>query len=291
MMRIVERDGMVVSKLDEMVNAVPLAMMFPGATREDIDRLRTWHSAQGMDVSLPDVTLMLSVHSFLLQIGGLNILVDCCNGNDKTRSIPFVDHLQTNYLSRLEAQGVASEDIDIVMCTHLHCDHVGWNTRLIDGRWVPTFPNARYLFSRADYEHFSHPDAEPLHLEAFVDSVLPVVTVGLAEIVEPGRAVDGAGDLWIEDAAGHSPGSVILRAGRTGHELLFSGDVMHHPLQLVRPGLSTMFDHDEARAVAVRARLLAECADSDRILLPAHFEGSSAGFIRGDGNGYRMEFL
>lgn len=290
-MVVIERDGMAVSKLEEMVNPVPLAMMFPDARIADIEALRSWHGADGLDVPFEDITLALSVHSFVLSMNGKTILVDGCNGNDKTRSIPFADHLRTDYLDRLAHAGVRPEDVDIVMCTHLHCDHVGWNTRLLDGRWVPTFPNARYLFSRADYDHFRDPASDALHREAFQDSVLPIVDAGLAELVEPGGAVADAAGLWIDDASGHSPGSVLLRAGKTGRELIFAGDVMHHPLQIARPSLNTPFDHDPARAIAVRRALLEACADTDRIVLPAHFEGCSAGSIHRDGDDYRMEAL
>lgn len=292
-MRPIRRDGMTVHKIAETETSLPLAMMFADARKDDLDLLRRWYGSPGLTDDPATAQVVLSVHSYILQCGSLTILVDGCNGNDKTRSVPFADHLQTGYLANLYAAGVSPADVDIVLCTHLHCDHVGWNTRLVDGRWVPTFPNARYLFSRQDYEHFAKVDAEPLHREAFFDSVLPVVEAGLAEMVDQDHRINSALEdgIWLEDAAGHSPGSVVLRAGKSGRQLLFTGDVMHHPLQLVRPALSTFADHDPQQARLVRERICRECADTEAIVLPTHFDGTSAGMIRSYGDGYRMEFV
>jgi glyoxylase-like metal-dependent hydrolase (beta-lactamase superfamily II) len=179
------------------------------------------------------------------------------------------------------------------MCTHLHFDHIGWNTRLDNGRWVPTFPNARYLFSRKDYEYFATVEAGHLHYEGYQDSVLPVVEHGLADIVEDDHVVhreieDG---VWLEPANGHSPGCCTVHAQRGGPRSVFSGDVIHHPLQLVRPELAMSFDEDQALAPQVRIRLLDSLADSDSLLFPAHFRGISAGHVKRDGDAYSFRFL
>src|SRR5262249_48164621 len=159
--------------------------------------------------------------------------------------------------------------------------HVGWNTRLKDGRWVPTFPNARYVISRKDVEvgattHEAH------NREAYADSVLPVIEAGLADIVESDHRVhreieDG---IWLEDAAGHSPGNLVVNARRGGSRVVFTGDVIHHPVQIVRPDIPFFADENPAQACATRQRLLEQCADNGAVLYPAHFPDPPAGRVR-----------
>ena len=158
--------------------------------------------------------MRISVHSFVLRVDGRNILIDTCCGNDKTRSLPPVNMQHWPYLENLARAGLRPEDIDLVMCTHLHFDHVGWNTRLKDGSWVPTFPNARYLFGRRDLEFFSKQRHEALHREAFDDSVAPILDAGWLISSIPIRAVHREiGDgIWLEDVSGHSPGNLCVIA-------------------------------------------------------------------------------
>jgi glyoxylase-like metal-dependent hydrolase (beta-lactamase superfamily II) len=202
---------------------------------------------------------------------------------------------QTPYLENLAAQGFRPEDIHMVLCTHLHFDHVGWNTRLENGRWVPTFPNARYIFGRRDYEHFASEAAELPHREAYDDSVLPVVQAGQAEIIDlegPTAAVQEIGDgVWLEPAFGHSPGSCLVKAQAGGDEALFWGDVIHHPVQLARPELTLPFDFDQPLAAKVRQDVLARIADSNTMCFPAHFRGDTAGRVHRDGDAYRYAFV
>lgn len=282
-----------VRKLFESDGALPLPMVLPGVTADDLRTLRGWYWSDELHEEPEQAQFKLSIHSYILHIDGLNVLIDSCNGNDKTRSVPFADHLQTPYLADLQAMGLAPESIDVVLCTHLHCDHVGWNTRLENGRWVPTFPNARYIFTRRDYELFSTEHAEELHREAFADSVLPVVEAGFAELVENDHVVHREiGDgIWLEDAHGHSPGSVAVHAERGGGHALFSGDCFHHPIQLVRPDLAFFSDEDPAQASATRGALMAAHADRPTIIFPAHFGGRSAGRVLRDGPAYRFEFV
>ncbi|MDB5717931.1 MAG: putative hydrolase [Sphingomonas bacterium] len=292
-MKQVTLGAMRVDKLWEMDGALPMPMVLPGVTRDDLARLKRWYWSEELAEEPEQAGFKLSVHSYVLRVDGLNILVDACNGNHKTRSMPFANDLRTDWLERLAGLGIAPGDIDIVMCTHLHADHVGWNTRLENGRWVPTFPNARYVFSRKDYEHWRREDAEPMHREAFVDSVLPVVEAGRAEIVESDHVVHREiGDgIWLQDIHGHSPGLVAIHAERGGGHALFTGDCFHHPVQLVRPDLHFFADEDGAIASRQRVRLFETYADSEVVFFPAHFAGKSAGRVRRDGAAFRFEFL
>lgn len=282
-----------IKKVFESEGAAPMTMALPDIRAEDLKKLRRWYWSDELTEDPATAPFKLSMHSYVIQVDGKTILVDACNGNDKQRSVEFASMLKTPYLENLSAAGLRPEDIDIVLCTHLHCDHVGWNTRLENGEWVPTFPNATYIFSRKDYEFFSKQEEEALHREAYLDSVLPIMERGLAQLVEADSCVhreieDG---VWLEPAFGHSPGCVIVNAERGGERAVFSGDVFHHPIQLVRPDLPFFADYDSKAAVKVRKDLFNRYANSDTLLFPAHFGGVSAGRIKEDADGFRYEFV
>ena len=233
-----------------------------------------------------------SIHSWVIKTRHHTILVDTCCGNQKPR--PGSDRfnmLNTPYLDRLRAAGVAPEQVDYVLCTHLHVDHVGWNTQLLDGRWVPTFPNAKYVFSKVERAHWD-PSRNANLPEAtaaiFLDSVLPVIESGQAMEVE---MTDEIGDgLLIEPAPGHAPGHVILRLQSGGQEGIFIGDVMHHPIQVWRPEWSSRFCIDPLLAEQSRRRVLELCCATGGRMFPAHFGVPHTGWVRRAGAGYRFEF-
>ncbi|MGH8217274.1 MAG: MBL fold metallo-hydrolase [Steroidobacteraceae bacterium] len=283
-----------VSLVYESDAVIPLAVALPSITAGDLATLKIWY----WDADLADTPdragMRISVHSYVLRVDGHNMLVDTCCGNDKQRSLAAVSHLETAYLENLERAGLRPEDIHLVMCTHLHFDHVGWNTRLEDGRWVPTFPNARYLFGRRDLEFFSAQRHEATHREAFEDSVAPILDAGKADIVDVGARVHREiGDgVWLEDASGHSPGNLCVIAECGAERAIFSGDCFHHPIQLVRPDAAFFADEDPAKASATRQRLLDRYADSGAVFFPAHFTGTSAGRVeRHLRDDFRYRFL
>ncbi len=284
-----------VHKVHEMDSPVPLLSQLPGTTATDLKRLMHWYNQPDEITADPETALMtFSVHSWVIEVDGLTILVDTCCGNHKNRGLPEVHQLDTRYLENLRAAGFAPGDIDLVMCTHLHFDHIGWNTRLENGKWVPTFPNARYLFSRKDFEYFQQdPQGEELHYEAFLDSIVPVMEAGKGEIVDADIAVHREiGDgVWLEPAFGHSPGCCTINAQSGGPAGLFWGDVIHHPVQLIRPDLPFAFDMDAPAASRTRRAVMEQVADSETICFPAHFRRSSAGKVKRDGDVFRYEFL
>lgn len=283
---------LVVHSVREGEGIMPMQFAVPGITDADLAAMKPWYWSAELSLDAQAAQFHIEVRSFVLQVDGLNVLIDSCCGNDKIRSVPWADRLQTDWLDQLRRAGYRPEDIHLVLCTHLHADHVGWNTRLDNGRWVPTFPNARYVFSRKDYEFFKDQTHEAHNREAFLDSVLPVVEAGLADIVDSDHLVhreieDG---IWLQDAAGHSPGCVVVNARRGGARAMFLGDVVHHPIQLVRPDLAFFADEDRAGACATRQRLLAEAADCGAILLPAHFPNPPAGRVRRIENHFSYNF-
>lgn len=282
-----------IEKVQETEGGLPMAFSIPQVTSEDLVRLREWYWDDTLSEDPETAMFTLSNHSYLLRVDGLNILIDTCNGNHKNRCVPIAHQLDTDYLENLTALGVQPEDIDMVLCTHLHADHVGWNTQLVDGEWVPTFPNARYIIGERDYQHFSTQTEEVFHHEAYEDSVLPIVKAGLAEIVKEDSVLMGeqGNGVWMEPAFGHSPGSCLIHAKRGGPQAVFSGDIFHHPVQLVRPDYAFAFDHDAEEAVATRQKLLADHVDSDTVFFPAHFRGVSAGSVISNGDTYSYRFL
>jgi glyoxylase-like metal-dependent hydrolase (beta-lactamase superfamily II) len=234
--------------------------------------------------------LRLSFHAFVIRTRHHTILVDGCIGNDKERPLrPHWHRQKFPFLERLAAIGVAPEQVDFVLCTHLHADHVGWNTRLRDGRWVPTFPNARYVFAKTEYEYWEREHraalaagGEPPNHGSFADSVLPVVEAKRADLVADDHAIDDG--VWLEGAAGHTPGTVVIHArggGKTGREsdAVFLGDIIHSAAQFAAPTLSSRFCADAAASRRTRCGLIERFAERDTLILAAHFPTPTAGRI------------
>ncbi len=284
--KVVELDGM----------ALPATLVFPGATPEIVAKGRAMFDARF--IAPKEDALQWSFHSYVVRTRGRNILIDTCHGNDKTRPEPvaYAHMMKTDYLGNLGRAGLKPEDIDMVLCTHLHIDHVGWNTRLSDGKWVPTFPNAKYLMSRADYEHLEHitPDDQEgaIGYYSFHDSVLPVVAAGQAELIEMDHVIERELDegLWMEGAPGHTPGSVVIHAKNAHGHALFAGDVIHHPLQVAAPELHVAGEFDTALGMKTRHRVFASCADTDTLLMPAHFPSPTAARVVSTADGFGLSF-
>jgi glyoxylase-like metal-dependent hydrolase (beta-lactamase superfamily II) len=236
--------------------------------------------------------LVFSFHSFVVKTPHHTILIDACLGNDKERPTrPQFHRMRTTYLADLERAGVRPEDVDFVMCTHLHWDHVGWNTRLKNGNWVPTFPKARYVMARREFEAWQEThrggDDTP-HRRAFEDSVLPVVASGQSLLVDDDYALEDG--LWFEPAPGHTPGNIVIHARSQGEKGLFLGDVVHHPIQILKPEWSTLACSDRALSAQTRVRLIEAHADAGTLMLPAHFPSPTAGRIVRHNGGYRYRY-
>lgn len=237
--------------------------------------------------------LRLSIHSWLVRAAGQCILVDTCYGNQKQRvERPQAHMLNGSYLQRLAEAGVHSDEIDIVLCTHLHYDHVGWNTRLVDGRWVPTFRNARYLFSRIDRDHFEAVSRDPTQPQidrgAYVDSVLPILEAGQAELVEGVHELGPS--LMIEPAPGHTPGHVVLKIVSRNERAVLCGDVLHYPLQIFHPEMKSLAVVDVDQELTTRKRILCECAELGSLLLPGHFAEPHAAYITSNKGEFGIDF-
>ncbi len=269
---------------------LPAAMVFPNWTAELIASEPEACGPRFYDAE--GTRLIIAIQSFLLKTPRHTILIDSCIGNDKARNTPSFDRLHEPWLDRLAAAGARPEEIDFVMCTHMHVDHVGWNTRLENGRWVPTFPNARYVFARREWEHWETTDRTPITTRSgdyFGDSVLPIMEAGRADLVESDHELDTG--IWLEPLPGHTPGQVGIHVKNSGGEAIFSGDMMHHPVQVARPDMSTNFDTDQKMAATTRRSFLDRNADRDVLVVPCHFPGATAGHVvPRKGGGFQFKF-
>ena len=217
----------------------------------------------------------LSIHALVLESEGQTIMVDTCIGNRPIEMVPQMSHLGEGFLDELAAAGFEPGDIDIVLCTHLHFDHVGWNTILVDGEWVPTFPNARYLFGRTEYEYWDS-GAEGAAI-TFGDAVRPVLDAGLADLVDSDHQVTG--EISLEPSPGHSPGHVSVRISSAGQEAVITGDLVHHPVQFSAPDWVMTADDDPSRASDTRRTFRDRYADSGILIFGTHFAGPSCGHL------------
>ncbi|WP_051837970.1 MBL fold metallo-hydrolase [Streptomyces sp. NRRL WC-3742] len=258
--------------------------LLPDATKEVLDQA-PWLRPDFADAEVP----RLASHSFAVEAGGLRILVDTGIGNAKPRANPAWNGLDTDFMARLAAAGFPPESVDLVITTHLHTDHVGWNTRL-DGRdWVPAFPNARYLTSRTEWDHWAAVDLDEARTQMFRDSVHPVRDAGLYDTVAvPEQGHEVAPGVRLVPAPGHTPGQVAVELCGSDRRAVITGDSIHHPVQLSHPHVHSCVDADSAQAVRTRAGLLDGLADTDALLLGTHFPHPTAGTVRREDGRYRL---
>jgi glyoxylase-like metal-dependent hydrolase (beta-lactamase superfamily II) len=281
-----------VTKLVESESVFDIPTMFPKASAEEVQKL-DWLKPHFVT---DDWKGKLSIHALVVETGDLTIVVDTCIGNDRDRlAYESNSNLQTAFLDDFVAAGFDPAKVDVVLCTHLHFDHVGWNTMLEQGKWVPTFPNARYLFNRAEFEHWrdTQDDAtEDMFLNVqkvvFTDSIQPVLDAGLVDLVgEDHRVCD---EVWFEPTPGHSPGHVCVRIRSEGQDAFITGDMVHHPFQFANAEWSmASVDYDSDAATATRARVYGEVADQPVLVIGTHFAGVTSGRVRRDGGSYRFE--
>lgn len=267
--------------LEMALTARPIAWL--GATPDLIEANRDWLVPCFLEQG---DTWSVNFQTWLLHVDDLTVVVDPCTGNGRPHPLPPFDMLDTPFIERFEATGTRPEDVDYVFCTHMHHDHCGWNTRLRDGRWVPTFPNARYLFVRREFDRWDPRGARYRAVEwnegVFERSILPIVEAGLADLV-PDRHGLSPG-LQIEPANGHTEGHAILRLLSRGEESIFSGDAFHHPLQLTDPTIQFGDCDDVAQAIATRRRLVELGLERQALFIPAHLPFPHAGWVeRSDG--------
>lgn len=270
--------------------SLPAKRLLPESRLGEVEQHRALLSPDHVDFEAD--AILLGVQALLVRVPGLSILVDTCVGEDKPRPArpEWHERRASGFLEQLHALGISADDIDVVFCTHLHADHVGWNTRLLDGRWVPSFPRARYLIGEAELRHWQpRAAADPaINHASFADSVAPLLEAGLVVPVADGHEI--APGLTLVPLPGHSPGQMGLRVERQGARAIFCGDAIHSPVQILKPAWSSAFCADADAARSTRLSLL-ECAAEENILLvPAHFRGCGCARIARSGDDFLPRF-
>lgn len=257
--------------------------ILPQATRDAVKPME-WLTPHFAD---EQGNLIMSIHALVVETPTRKMLVDTCIGNDKQRNIPNWTNLQLPFLEDLEKAGYKRQDIDTVMCTHLHVDHVGWNTMLVDGQWIPTFPNARYLIGRKEYEYWDVVDADPLNAGVMADSVRPVFDAGLVDLVDMDHRVSD--EIYFEPTPGHTPGHISVHIESEGEQALITGDCIHHPCQIERVDWCSSADFDQSAAQQTREKLLDKYSDEDILIIGTHFATPTAGYLKKKGDGYWLD--
>ena len=238
------------------------------------------------DYVTPERHLRLSIHALLVEAPGLRLGVDTCIGNDRPRRLVGGQSLSTGFLQAFEATGWTRDSVDAVVCTHLHVDHVGWNTMLEGDRWVPTFPKARYLIGRREYDHWGAEGDDEFQV-ILSDSIRPVFDAGLVDLVEMDHVISP--EIRLVPTPGHTPGHVSVRIESAGEVGLITGDMVHHPCQLAHPEWSSPSDSDPVASAVMRRSIFESTAEQPVLVIGTHFAAPTAGLVRRDGDAFRFE--
>ena len=273
-----------VTKVHEVTIPAPAHGMLAECTPADLEAHAWWSRPHFVD---DDGNLVLSVHALVVESQGTRLVVDTCVGNDRNRPFPGWENVSTDFMERFSGAGFDPATIDVVVCTHLHFDHVGWNTTLVDGRWTPTFPHARYLFGRIEYDHWSRSEGDPYAIAgnvSFADSVRPIADAGLMDLVESDHRVTD--EVRLMPSPGHSPGhhSVVIES--RGHTAVITGDCLHSPLQFAHPDWASVADSDHETAVRTRRDLRESWAAAPVLVIGTHIATPTAGRVRCDERGW-----
>jgi glyoxylase-like metal-dependent hydrolase (beta-lactamase superfamily II) len=233
-----------------------------------------------------DGRLGASIHTLIVETPECRIVVDTCVGNDKDRAVPAWNQLQTTFLADFEATGYALSSIDRVLCTHLHVDHVGWNTRRVDGRWIPTFENARYLMGADEVAFWRHGEDDARFGPIFEDSIKPIFDADMVDLVRVDHQI--AAGVRLISTPGHTPGHVSVLLESEGETGFITGDMLHHPCQFARPHWCAAVDHDKFQAIRTRNAIFERFADSPTLIIGTHFATPTVGHLVRDGDVYRL---
>jgi glyoxylase-like metal-dependent hydrolase (beta-lactamase superfamily II) len=271
-----------IARVIEIEGASPGTFFFQEATPERLLQ----HAWLKPHFLTEDGRVIAAIHCFVVRSGGRTIVVDTCVGNDKPREVKAWHLRQGRFLEDLAEAGFPRERVDTVLCTHLHVDHVGWNTMLREDKWVPTFPNARYLFGKKEWQHWSDEPPGPGR-DIHNDSVRPILEAGLAELVAMDHRITP--EVWLEPTPGHTPGHVSVRISSQGEDAVITGDLMHHPVQCTEPRWASRFDVDPDAARATRRAFLERYAGRPVLVLGTHFATPTGGRIVRAGGEFRFE--
>jgi len=272
-----------ITKVVELETVGSTRFILPLASNEEIRKL-PWLIPH---FATEEGRLKMSIHSLVVETPKHRIVVDTGLGNDKEgRNVPTWNNRNDPFIEKLTLAGFHPDSIDTVLCTHLHVDHVGWNTRLAGGKWVPTFPNARYVFGKTEFEYWRDHSVEPAHVAVFNDSVKPIADAGKAELIASDAKLTD--EISMISTPGHSPGHMSVHIKSDGEEGLLAGDVAHHPCQMAHLGWSSTVDSDPRQSVVARRELFSRFADTPTLVIGGHYD---AGHIQREGDAFRFVAL
>ena len=257
----------------------PFSALLPGA-----EELVNQHAWLRPDFVTEDGRLKLALHALVIESAEGTVMVDTCAGNAKSRpGAPPFGNLSTNFLAELATAGINPADVDTVVSTHLHVDHVGWNTQLVNGAWVPTFPTSQYLFVQQEFEFWR---SEPQTFgPVFEDSIQPVLDAGLSKLVSADYQINSC--VRLEPTPGHTPGHVSVVIESKGECAVITGDMTHNPVQFAHPHIASTADWRQDMSTATRLEAYKRWADG-RLIIGTHFAGRSAGRLVAEGNAWRL---
>ena len=267
-----------ITRIVEFKDSYPLSMILPQANSEALSKHRNWLEPHFLN---QDGECIISYHTLVIESQSKTIVVDTCIGE---HGMPYDSSFVNpgTFLDSLSSAGFTRESIDIVLCTHLHFDHVGWNTMRSGDKWIPTFPNARYLFAQIEYEHWKSDTGNPV-TKTLSNTVQPILDAGLAELVETTHRITG--EVWLEPTPGHSPGHVSVAIDSGGKKALITGDMTHHPVQWAEPDWGLEVDFDAEEAANTRKRVVREHVDSSTLIIGTHYPTPTSGrIVRVNGN-------
>ena len=269
-----------ITKIVELETVGSTRFILPLASNEEIRKL-PWLIPH---FATEEGRLKMSIHSLVVETPTRRIVVDTGLGNDKEgRTVPTWNNRKDPFLEKMTAAGFPPDSIDTVLCTHLHVDHVGWNTKLVSGQWVPTFSNARYVFGKAEYEYWRDHSDDADRVAVFNDSVKPIVDAGKAELVASDHCLTD--EITLIPTPGHSPGHMSILITSDGETGLLTGDVAHHPCQMAHLDWSSTADSDSVQSAVTRRELFARFADMPTLVIGGHF---NAGHIQRDGDAFKF---
>ena len=263
------------------LQAPGLSFVLPDAIPENLKAI-DWLAPHFVDAEWEAIA---SIQAFIVQSQGKRIVVDTCVGNDKHLPLRRWSNRKGPFLDDLAAAGFSRETIDIVLCTHLHMDHVGWNTMWTGEKWVATFPRARYLFGRVEWEHWNQ-SGEGRMERVIEESIQPILDARLHTLVETDHRITD--EVWLEPTPGHTPGHVSVRIASKGEEAVITGDLMHHPCQIARTHWNSVADVDPQQAIMTRRDFIARYAQRGDLVIGTHFPAPTAGRIVRDGENFRF---
>jgi len=262
-----------------------ISMLLPEATPQYVQQFG-WLVPH---FATPEGRMIISFQCFVLRSKGRTAMIDTCIGNDRKREFDVFCNMQNTFLEDLATAGFPASSVTDVLCTHLHFDHVGWNTHLVNGQWVPTFPQARYLFGTREWQHWQHLRATHgyHHMEHLVDSIDPILAAGLEHFIEPDfRLTD---EVRLFPTPGHTPGHCSVLIESRGQQAVITGDLMHNPVQIAIPATEARFDMDKAQAARTRCEFVQRYNNTDTLVIGSHFAEPTSGKIVSDGKAWKLQ--